>query len=238
VTPSPESARSASGFGPPADPVNRAWEDMWGKAARGLPFRAEDYLGPDDLRARDAEQVLDLAYAEYVVRTANGIPTSVEEYVERFPDLSERLTRQFQVHAALQDTVGPTETLIEPPAPAPVTTSALQAVGRYRVVNALGRGGQATTYRGYDPDLGRDVVIKLAHTRLVPGEQDRLAGEGRSLAGLDHPAIARVFDFGVYDGRPYLVSEFVAGRPLHHVAATTRFAPAEAARVVAQAAVG
>jgi tRNA A-37 threonylcarbamoyl transferase component Bud32 len=111
-----------------------------------------------------------------------------------------------------------------------------QAVGRYMVVQELGEGGQAQVYRAVHPTLGRQVVVKLAlhATRDDPGARERLLTEGRVLAGLEHPNVARVFDLDFHEGRPFLVMEYVPGRDLEQYARQQRPGPREAAVLVAK----
>jgi serine/threonine protein kinase len=108
-------------------------------------------------------------------------------------------------------------------------------IGRYVVVGALGSGGQADVYRVIDPNLGRDLVIKLSRHRSGAGDarRDALLGEGRLLAQLDHPGLVRVFEIGIYDDRPFLVLDYVQGRNLEQTYAGKRPSAAEAAQLIA-----
>ncbi len=64
---------------------------------------------------------------------------------------------------------------------------------RYRVLEALGQGGQATVWRAHDTRLGRDVALKLVHCP-EPRHRQRLRTEARALAALDHPNVLEIFD--------------------------------------------
>lgn len=90
-------------------------------------------------------------------------------------------------------------------------------LGRYRVVAHVGVGSFATIYRGRDDDLGRDVAIKVLHTRLLKSEKvlKSFLAEARILASLQHPGIVPIYDIGRGDdGGYYLVTHFVEGRDL------------------------
>jgi hypothetical protein len=88
-------------------------------------------------------------------------------------------------------------------------------------------------YRGVHPALGRDVVIKVGHE--AAGEAaSALVAEGRILAELDHPGLARVYDLRLHEGKPCLVMEYVRGSDLDQRARRRPFAPAEAAALVAR----
>jgi formylglycine-generating enzyme required for sulfatase activity len=112
-------------------------------------------------------------------------------------------------------------------------------LGRYRVTAKLGEGGFGVVYRGRDDDLRRDVAIKVPHRCRVasPADAEAYLAEARILAGLDHPGIVPVYDFGRSDdGLCYVVSKFVEGRDLAARLQQGRLAAAEAAEIVACAA--
>lgn len=113
-------------------------------------------------------------------------------------------------------------------------TSIPTQIGKYRVVQLLGRGGQATVYRAVHSDIpGRDVVIKWANADLPQATQQSILEEGRILAELEDPGLVRVYDVDVAEGRPYVVFEYIAGRTLHDEAKGTTIAPRRAASIVA-----
>jgi serine/threonine protein kinase len=91
-----------------------------------------------------------------------------------------------------------------------------QVIGKYRVLEALGRGGMAQVYRAYHPQLDRYVAIKVLRSDLVE-EQEFLARfqrEARAIASLRHPNIVQVFDFDVQDEIYYMVMELLEGDTL------------------------
>jgi predicted Ser/Thr protein kinase len=225
-----DSGTVASGAADESDPVAHAYTDMLTRVRNGQPVRAEDYLGPREAAAVHPDQLLDLVYAEYLAREEAGEPPRVEELVSRFPHLAERIRRQLELHIVLESEPGspPQRTAGVPPAAAEP-----EFIGRYKVVTALGQGGQGTVYRGFDPELSRDVVVKLARR---PSAIHSLRDEARVLASLDHPGLARAYDLGTHDGRLFAVLEFVSGRTLDAVAAAEPLAPERAARLVADAA--
>jgi Protein kinase domain len=112
------------------------------------------------------------------------------------------------------------------------------AIDRYHVVGDLGSGGQADVYRVIDPELHRDLVLKLSHRQSADGDQfhDALLAEARLLAALDHPGLVRVFNVGLYEGRPYLVLDHVPGRNLEQTFAGKPPSVREAARLIAEVA--
>jgi eukaryotic-like serine/threonine-protein kinase len=105
---------------------------------------------------------------------------------------------------------------------AAVTAAAIDAaparIDRYTIVRELGRGGMGTVYLAErtDREFHQLVAIKVVKRGLDSAQVvERFRHERRILASLDHPNIARLFDGGAMDnGVPYLVMEYVDGRPL------------------------
>jgi len=94
-----------------------------------------------------------------------------------------------------------------------------QNLGRYQIIEQLGTGGMAIVYKAYDPQLYRDVAIKVIRPGVISPEQTtillkRFDREAKMLAGLAHPNIVKVLDFGEDNGVPYLVMEYVIGGSL------------------------
>ena len=69
-------------------------------------------------------------------------------------------------------------------------------LGRYRVMEEIGAGGMGRVYVAYDPSLDRDVAVKVLRVESLDVKRGsaRLRREAQTLAGLDHPAICKVFD--------------------------------------------
>lgn len=221
--------------GTDGDAVTRAFGDMLTRVQKGEPVRADDYLDNRPPTAVPPDHLLDLVYAEFIARGQAGAAPAADELAGRFPHIAERIHRQLGLHEALESE-GHHLTLSGAAAPDLIAPAAHpDAVGRYRVITKLGEGGQGVVYRGFHPELGRDVVIKIA--RAAAGlSEGALRAEAKLLAGLDHPGLARIYDLDTHDGRPFAVLEFVDGRTLDAVAAAEPVAPARAAHIVAGAA--
>jgi serine/threonine-protein kinase len=92
----------------------------------------------------------------------------------------------------------------------------LTRIGKYEIVDVLGRGGMGVVYRGIDKQIGREVAIKTL-TQGFMGDDNMLARfyeEGRRTGRLNHPNIVTVYDLGDDNGTPYIVMECVEGEPL------------------------
>jgi serine/threonine protein kinase/tetratricopeptide (TPR) repeat protein len=91
-------------------------------------------------------------------------------------------------------------------------------LGPYRIAAFLARGGTGDVYRATDVRLRRDVAVKVLglDARGVGDAQriERFIREARLTASLDHPNIVRLYDVGVFDGRPYFVTELLDGETL------------------------
>lgn len=88
-------------------------------------------------------------------------------------------------------------------------------VGGYEIERRIDRGGIGALYLAADPSRARSVVVKVYHGELkVTGAQDRFAREARAATAMRHPNLVTIFDYGDFEGQPYLVMELVQGRTL------------------------
>jgi hypothetical protein len=88
--------------------------------------------------------------------------------------------------------------------------------GRYRVISKLGEGGMGVTYRAWDENEGRPVVLKMPRRHLAENAAfaERFAREVRMMAALSHPSIVPILDVGEDGGLPILVMRFLPGGSL------------------------
>ena len=91
-----------------------------------------------------------------------------------------------------------------------------KTIGPYRIGNLLGEGGMGVVYLAERDDLGSLAAIKILRDAwLSPARRERFLSEQRTLAQLNHPAIARLYDADTLaDGTPWFVMEYVDGLPL------------------------
>ena len=97
-------------------------------------------------------------------------------------------------------------------------------VGRYVILNLVGRGGMGEVYAAYDPQLDRKVALKLLHETATGGAavqtaRERLLREAKAIARLSHPNVVVVHDAGAIDDpvhgdRVFLAMEFIEGDTL------------------------
>ena len=90
------------------------------------------------------------------------------------------------------------------------------ALGRYRVIEQLGRGGMATVFRCHDPNLDRYVAVKVLPSYYTedPTFVARFTQEAQTVARLNHPNILQIYDFGEDKGYTFIVTEIVLGGDL------------------------
>ncbi len=127
-------------------------------------------------------------------------------------------------------------------------TPTMQGIGpgdvlldQYRVEALLGRGGMGEVYRGVDRHLERPVAIKVLPPWLSESERamQALRREAARAIELAHPALARIYQFGIHAGLPFVVMEFVDGETLAKALDRCgRMPPAEVADLVAALAEG
>ena len=100
----------------------------------------------------------------------------------------------------------------------------LTKIGKYDVVEVLGKGGMGIVYKATDSRIGRLVAIKMMTGGFAenPDLLKRFYREAQSTGMLQHPNIVIVYDLGDQDGNPYLVMEYLEGEPLDKMIATKR----------------
>ena len=98
----------------------------------------------------------------------------------------------------------------------PVPGDAPAHIGRYRVLERIGRGAMGIVYAAADETMGRRVAIKMMMADLEekPDTRERFYREAKVTGQLIHPNIVTVFDIGEDHGRPYIVMELLRGTPL------------------------
>jgi eukaryotic-like serine/threonine-protein kinase len=91
-----------------------------------------------------------------------------------------------------------------------------EQIGRYEIRRELGRGGMATVYLALDPNIRRQVAIKVLPRQFThdPKYLARFQQEAETIAALEHPAIVPIYDFGEYNDAPFLVMRYMSGGTL------------------------
>lgn len=93
-------------------------------------------------------------------------------------------------------------------------------VGRYEILEIIGKGAHGRVARAHDPLIGRLVAIKLFPKELAHGTaRERFIKEARVAGQISHPGIITLHDMGIDEGSqtPYLVMEYIDGQPLDRI---------------------
>jgi hypothetical protein len=103
-------------------------------------------------------------------------------------------------------------------------SAAYKKIGKYDVLDVIGRGGMGVIYKGVDQGIGRIVAIKMMTGAFAddPELLQRFYREAQSVGSLQHPNIVTIYDLGVEDASPYLVMEFLEGENLDAFIRTRR----------------
>ncbi len=119
-------------------------------------------------------------------------------------------------------------------------------VGNYRIIQEIGRGGNAIVYLAFDEKLARPVALKVLHAFAHHPNRDKIIERFRrgaqAAARLNHPNILPVYDFGEWQGTFYIVMQHVQGQTLRQyllgeveeIRAVEPLAPSEAVDIVRQ----
>jgi serine/threonine protein kinase/Tol biopolymer transport system component len=91
-----------------------------------------------------------------------------------------------------------------------------RTLGRYQALVPLAQGGMGAVFRAHDPQLQRDVAIKLLPPETIADEtaRARMLREARAASALSHPHICTIFEAGEADGRIFIAMELVDGKSL------------------------
>jgi WD40 repeat protein len=114
-----------------------------------------------------------------------------------------------------RETVPPSDTPVDS-VPRPEPAGMAVTIGRFQVRRELGRGGSGHVFLAHDPQLGRDVALKVPRLDVVltPELRDRFLQEARAAAGLDHPNLVPVYDAGEVGPVCYIASAYCPGTSL------------------------
>src|SRR3972149_1445224 len=89
----------------------------------------------------------------------------------------------------------------------------MESIGKYEILEKIGVGGFGVVYKGYDPFIKRHVAIKACSSDDEEIRQ-RFYREAEIAGNLQHRNIVTVYEFGIHDGVPFLVQEYLSGEDL------------------------
>jgi serine/threonine-protein kinase len=103
-------------------------------------------------------------------------------------------------------------------------------LGKYQIKAVLGEGAMGVVYKGFDPDIKRDVALKTIRRQLTDGSDfaasiaARFRNEAQAAGRLAHPGIVGVYEYGEDQQVAYIAMEYVEGQSIaHYIAKQVRF---------------
>jgi serine/threonine protein kinase len=112
----------------------------------------------------------------------------------------------------------------------------MKQIGRYTIKGMIGQGGTATIYLAFDPNIKRDVAIKVLPPSFThdPMFRERFEREVQIIAAVEYPGIVPVYDFGEQDGYPYIVMRMMSGGSLSDKLRSAPLSLEQTARIITQ----
>lgn len=185
----------------------------------------------------DTDAHLDLLYNEIVVREELGLEPTLDEYIERHPQLKDELQLHFEIHNAIKQQVLLTtgSATASDSWPDACSNQAGQAIpGDYEIIQVLGHGGMASVYQARHRQLNRLVALKLFQQGrpLTSREVFRVRTEAEAMARISHPNIVKIFEIGECGGTPYLALELAEQGTLARKLQQFQYSPRAAAELI------
>jgi serine/threonine protein kinase/tetratricopeptide (TPR) repeat protein len=199
------------------DRLRSEQHDIWLRGQRPL---VEEYVRQYPAIADDRESLLELVYAEFLLRRRLGEDVATGEYGQRFPELAGELRLQFKFEGALEDILPADLTLTESvllshlgdhqPEQALQLNRSFAFDERFLFQRTLGSGATGLVFAAYDRQWKRTVAIKTLR-RVRPTAILRLKEEFRALADLSHPNLIEYYELFRDGENWFLTMELVRG---------------------------
>jgi WD40 repeat protein/serine/threonine protein kinase len=239
---------------PASEAADAARGDQHRRWIAGQRVLVEEYLSALPMVASDPEQALVLIYGEVLARLARKEAPDLSEYQARFPQYRERLAMQFEVHGAMaaasakqrtsefggNATVEETTGFLAHGSSGTANASVQLAPPGYQIVAKLGRGGMGLVYKAVQVSINRVVALKMILSGDYASEQElaRFRQEAEAVAGLTHPHVVQLFEYGTHRNLPYFTLEFMEGGSLARKVKDTALSAIDAAALVEKLARG
>lgn len=183
----------------------------------------------------DKQRMVRFEFLDQLARDLDqGIERTLEEYRALHPGFEDAIAEEYQnaLGSATGAAAHPKDRASEAP-----TDPAIKQVGPYRIERQVGQGGMGTVYRAKQTaPIQRVVALKIVREGMNSREIiARFEAERQTIASLNHPNIAAVYDAGTTeDGRPYFVMEYVDGKRITGFAENHRLSLEDRVRMMVQ----
>jgi WD40 repeat protein len=202
-------------------------------------------MANDPTDSLPSDRHVDEVLAAYLEAARAGRAPDRHELLARHPEIRDELQSFFADHDVVRDLAEPLRLDAAARTPSPGGDTAVippeslpRRFGDYELLEEIARAGMGVVYRARQVSLGRIVALKMVQPGgRAPEDLERfLHTEAQAVAGLDHPHIVPVYDFGTYEGRPFFSMKLIQGGSLDRQLARFAGDPKAAARLVATAA--
>lgn len=174
------------------------------------------------------DPALERALTECIEAIESGQITSVDEWVEKYPEFAGPLRELIANHGRLNEIVarlpaGPSDlnerTILSADAEldsAQEKANQIRYFGDYELIEEIARGGMGVVFRGKQVSLNRPVAVKmiLSGELASPDDVARFRLEAEAAANLDHPGIVPIYEIGESQGQHYFSMKYIAGQSL------------------------
>jgi len=165
------------------------------------------------LAAEDSERLefLNRLAEEYTLRCRRGERPSLQEYIDKHPDLAPDIRKRFP--AAVGQVTVERQAVSQSDA---ASSLPFERLGDFRIIREIGHGGMGIVYEAEQVSLGRHVALKVLPRQLVINKRTkrRFEREAKAAAKLHHTNIVPVFGVGEHEGLPYYVMQYIQGTGL------------------------
>ena len=166
--------------------------------------------------SRDYARLDELA-EEFAERYRRGERPSLQEYVDRLPEMAEEILELFPAMAKVEQADGDARGEACPPPP--FAAPHLSQVGDYRILREIGRGGMGVVYEAEQISLGRRVALKVLPGHVAGDRKalERFRREAKAAARLHHTNIVPVFEVGQEGEFAFYAMQLIQGQGLDQV---------------------
>ena len=162
-----------------------------------------------DEEQEEQDDLVDAILDEFLERRRRGDLVEIQDYLTRYPHLSDQLEKLLPLVASLDQNA-------TPPSNQQTTLPPGTQLGNYELIGVIGHGGMGVVYEARQKSLDRNVALKVLQDRLVrdPKAKSRFLREAKLASSLQHPHIVPIYEPGESQGRLYYTMQRIDGQPL------------------------